>query len=201
MVTSIVAGGDGPADWVIAIATSVAAVVSVVAMVTSLVAARNSKRDAGKAADALYKMATTGQQQFELAQHQADDALKDEARNVTVIKDAFKNREGVAVFNGNPSSTIRDLRVDFRSGPEGTEFDPRIVVHSAKGTNTEQAPWMLATLGPHQKTTERGVFFKENGPDRADALVELTRIRFKDSRNTWWQIVGNGDPVQIVPVQ
>jgi len=164
-----------------------------------------SKRDAGRATGALEKIAdsqaeisNTGQMQHQRATQQADDALKHEARNVAVVKDVFNGRDGIAVRNGNPTSTIRNLKVDFRSGPEDTQFDPVVVVHSSKGTNIEQAPWELAVLEPTQTSARRwGVLQKQNGPTNPGALIDLTRIRFRDSRNTCWQAIGNGDPVKI----
>jgi len=211
MVTLLVAKGDSPTvpDWITAWGTPAAAAIALVAMGFSINAAVKSRRDAGQATDAFKKiakshaeMSNTGQMQFQLATQQADDALKDEARNVAVVKGVFKGRGGIAVRNGNQTSTIRHLQVDFRSGPQDTQFDPVVVVHSSKGTNTEQAPWELAALEPTQTTADSWILQKQNGPANLGALIDLTRIRFKDSRNTWWQAIGNGDPVkiEIVPV-
>ncbi|MGO9650891.1 hypothetical protein, partial [Mycobacterium sp.] len=91
MVTLLVAKGDSPTvpDWITAWGTLAAAAIALVAMGFSINAAVKSRRDAGQATDAFKKIAkshaeisNTGQMQFQLATQQADDALKDEARNV-----------------------------------------------------------------------------------------------------------------------
>jgi hypothetical protein len=206
MVTSIIAGGDGPTvtDWVTMAATVVATLIALVAMVVSIGAARDSKRDAAKAADALKTMATAQNEiaraQGEISQtgrEEAEHGRRTEARGVAIVKDVYKNREGIAVRNGNRSATIRDLKVDFRSSREDHQFDPLVVVHSAKGTETVAAPWTLASLEPGDTTAHKRVLQKAQGTDDLHSVLDLTRIRFKDSRNTWWQAIGTEEPVQI----
>lgn len=142
---------------------------------------------AQRAADALEK-------QNQLLVNESEEVSRAQARAVIVRMDIRNGRRGLVVHNGS-NEPIHKLYVDL-VGVRGS-------LHMAwtRGVDpvvTDRA-FSDVLLGG-KSTIENSIFVCSDASVDLKEFLAHFRIRFRDSRNVWWERVGNSDPVQIEPL-
>jgi hypothetical protein len=156
----------------------------------AVAAAEQAAAAAERSAAAGERSATAVETQARLAEAEASENQLTQARQVIVYSDVRNGRPGLAVRNES-DAPIFALHVDLVGGG-GT-----LQTAWTRGINPVTNEAFAAVLGVAESTIKNSIFIRDREPNDVRDFTSHLRIRFRDSRDMWWERVGNGTPVQI----